>query len=144
MVEKYKEKHKEEYKENECIAKIRKDEPTQKQQEELKEEIGYGLFFYSESGKNGKSSEKKLKEISPNGTTCFAKKNNAGEYFIKSNLGQLFDPYGYYPQSILRDSSIKFTRVTKASFDNFLKYLLTNNSVFFIRAEKEYLDNNNY
>jgi hypothetical protein len=60
-------------------------------------------------------------------------------YFIKTFGSALFDPYGPYSK---REKVLdtKFKKVTKNTFDNYIKYLETKNNKFFTVAQRGFID----
>ncbi len=72
---------------------------------------------------------------------CYAKQVN-DNYFIKTISGQLFNPLGMFAdakkfQKQAGSYAIKWERVAKNTFDNYLMFLRTKNAAYFLLAERE-------
>lgn len=71
---------------------------------------------------------------------CYAKQVN-DIYFIKTISGRLFNPVGMYAdkkkfQKQAGSYAIKWERVAKNTFDNYLMFLRTKNAAHFLLAER--------
>ncbi len=71
---------------------------------------------------------------------CYAKMVN-DTYFIKTISGKLFNPMGMYAdqkqfQKQAGSYAIKWDRVAKPTFDNYLTFLRTKNEAYFLLAER--------
>lgn len=72
---------------------------------------------------------------------CYAKMVN-DTYFIKTISGQLFNPLGMYAdkkkfKKQAGSYALKWERVAKKAFDNYLLFLRTKNAAYFLLAERE-------
>ena len=75
-----------------------------------------------------------------NETDCFAKRVN-DTYFIKAISGKIFNPMGMYSdrhkfKKQAGSYAIKWERVAKTTFDNYLTFLRTKNEAYFLLAER--------
>lgn len=70
-------------------------------------------------------------------------KRNGREFFVKSNGGQLSDPFGLYDRDIYRrvgdHATWRWRRTSPKVFEFYLAYLRTKNKVYFRNAEREML-----
>lgn len=75
-----------------------------------------------------------------NDSDCYAKQVN-DNYFIKTISGQLFNPMGMYAdkekfKKQAGSYAMKWERVAKKTFDNYLMFLRTKNAAYFLLAER--------
>ena len=89
----------------------------------LEGEERYRLPHYAKVGQLSSQEQEKTKET----------------YYIKTYQSTLFDPLGPYGRRE-RSLDTQVKKVSKNTFDNYLIYLKTNNSVYLTKAQRGFLN----
>lgn len=94
----------------------------------------------------GRTGEEVAKSTAHNKRSHFAKivkdvvgKKNVSTYYIKVFQSTPFDPSGPYGRRE-RDLDTQMIRVSKNTFDFYMTYLKTNNSIYLTKAQRGFLN----
>jgi hypothetical protein len=83
--------------------------------------------------------EEDQKKVPHYAKTVFNDNTDSTLYYIKTHMGSPIDPMGTYGRRE-RNLETKMKKVSKNTFDLYLTYLKTNNSIYFIKAQRGFLN----